>query len=126
MPQAKSRTASASTRKRLLRAKSTTARIISRSRRGDLLLLDCGLESQSVRHNLLTWLNARDDFLSVVREHLAAGDFNSAESSAFHRHVDPLPIVQMPYRGRRNGGVRFGFRPVKCCGDKHAEPQHTR
>src|ERR1700745_1346742 len=113
MPQAKSRTASASTRKRLLRAKSTTARIISRLRRGDSLLLDCGLESQGVRHNLLTWFNARDDFLSVVREHLAAGHFNSAKPPRFHRHVDPIPIVQMQYRGRGNGGVRFGFRPVK-------------
>src|SRR4029077_21263746 len=109
MPQAKSRTASASTRKRLLRAKSTTARIISRPRRGDLLLLDCGLESQSVRHNLFTWLNARDDFLSVVREHLSAGHFYSAESSAFHRHVDPLPILQVQNGGGRKGGGGLGF-----------------
>src|ERR1035441_8453822 len=98
MPQPNNRTATTTTRKRLLSAKSTKPRIIGRS-------LPLGvLEDEGVLRHALPRLNARPNLLHVAREHVSAGHFHAPELPVVRGHVDPVAVMKAQDRGSRNHG----------------------
>ena len=66
----------------------------SRLDRGSLLFHRV-LKDQRLPNNLLTGLDAGNDFLYFAWQHITGDDLYALKPSALNRYVDPIPIVQM-------------------------------
>src|SRR5208282_5151731 len=91
MPPAKSSRAKPRTSRRLLRAKSTTRRIIHCSH----LLLQSVLQRKSVRDDPISRFDPGDNFLQVAGKHVPGDHFQAFEMARTVRNwrVYPLAIV---------------------------------
>src|SRR5580692_4518725 len=107
--------AMAKTTNLLLRAKSTSARIISCPRSlasvpvRPASLPEHVVEYESVRYHLLAGRQTRLDFLQihVVFQEIPSDDFNAPELVAGRRNVDEIPVMHVQDGGCRNDGVHF-------------------
>src|ERR1700677_2134715 len=113
--------AAASTRKRLLREKSTSLPIID-----CLSLLHRILEHQRSLHYLIAGLQTGDHLLQIVGKHASRNDFLTPEAAASERGVDPFAIVQVQNRGGGDGGVLFHSLTVERRRDEHSQPHKPR
>src|SRR5215471_19302422 len=84
------------------------------------LLLHHVLELKRVGHDSLAGADAANDFLHVAGKHLSRSDLHPPELPIFCGHVNPVAIVQMQYRSRRNRSALFRFLPMKGGSNKHA------
>src|SRR5713101_5618324 len=105
-PQMKRSTATARTRTRLPREKSTSARSIVPL--PPCLPLDRVLEDERIRDDALPWLEAGHQLLHIAGQHLAANDFLPLEAAVADRHVHPFAIVQVQERGCGHDGALLG------------------
>src|SRR3974390_1561841 len=154
MPHINSRIANTSTRKRLLRAKSTTLRIMKTAWefrtpnsacrmtksavRGfhsvfSILyfefcssLLQSVLEHQSVGHYPVSRSDARHDLLHVFRQHIARHYLHAPELPLTRRDVHPVAVVKVQDCRSRHGGARASRLPAERRRNEHADAQHAR
>src|SRR5579885_3380417 len=127
-PHAVSSTTSEMTTKRLLSAKSTSARIMSAPDYDESLLIgrDRVIEHQGVRDRLLSRPQSGADLLHAPRQGIAADHFDAAELVARGGHIHPVAIVNVEHCRGRQGGMCHRSSSAERGGNEHAEAHDSR
>ncbi len=94
-------------------------------KRAKHLLVPRGFKQQCIVDDLLTGLNARQDFLPVATEHLPGVDLGPPELVVARRHKDPIAIVQVQHRIRRNRRMRLRFTAGESRRGEHSQLQEA-
>src|SRR5713226_546564 len=105
-PQTNERMATASTSKRLFRAKSTRARIIAAP--------PCFVKPGCLRRLV--------DRIQFPTDCLVPNNWDPQEPASPIRGIDPVTTAQMQHRGRENSGAHVPGEPVETRCYEHAEP----